>query len=178
MCVCLVCVSESTWVCLVCVCAPASRNEPRGFQAAASRGRSRNALGYRLEPESAASASRNEPRGSQVLRLAASRGKPRNALGYSPEMLPLPAETSREAPQCCVWQHQGERRRNALRYRPNEPRGSQVLRGSIKGGARNALGHRPEPEVLACRNEKRGFQASRNEPRSFKVLRLAASRGP
>ena len=72
-----------------------------------------------------APASRNEPRGSQVLRLAASRGGPRNALGYrpEPEVLPLPAETSREAPKCCAWQHQG-------------------------GGPRNALGHRPEPEVL------------------------------
>ena len=56
-----------------------------------------------------------EPRGSQVLRLAASR---RGA-----EVLPLPAETSREAPKCCAWQHRG-------------------------GGPRNALGYRPEPEVL------------------------------
>ena len=65
--------------------------------------------------------SRNEPRGSQVLRLAG----PRNALGHrpEPEVLPLPAETSREAPKCCAWQHQ-------------------------EGGPRNALGHRPEPEVL------------------------------
>ena len=51
---------------------------------------------------------------------------PRNALGYlspEPEVLPLPAETSREAQKCCAWQHEG-------------------------GGPRNALGHRPEPEVL------------------------------
>ena len=40
-----------------------------------------------------------------------------------PEVLPLPAETSREAQKCCAWQHRG-------------------------GGPRNALGHRPEPEVL------------------------------
>ena len=54
------------------------------------------------------------------------RGGPRNALGYrpEPEVLPLPAETSREAPKCCAWQHQG------------------------RGGPRNALGYRPEPEVL------------------------------
>ena len=60
-----------------------------------------------------------------MLRLAASRGGPRNALGYrpEPEVLPLPAETSREAAKCCAWQHQG-------------------------GGPRNALGYRPEPEVL------------------------------
>ena len=40
-------------------------------------------------------------RGSKVLRLAASRGGPRNALGHrpEPEVLPLPAETSREAPK-------------------------------------------------------------------------------
>ena len=51
----------------------------------------------------------SEPPGSQVLRLAASRGGPRNALGYrpEPEVLPLPAETSREAPKCYAWQHQG-----------------------------------------------------------------------
>ena len=32
-------------------------------------------------------------------------GGPRNALGYcpEPEVLPLPAETSREAPKCCAW---------------------------------------------------------------------------
>ena len=80
--------------------------------------------------------SRNEPRGSQVLRLAASRGGPRNALGYrpEPEVLPLPAETSREAAKCCAWQHQERGPRNALGRRPeppasrNEPRGSQVLR--------------------------------------------------
>ena len=36
-------------------------------------------------------------------------GGPRNALGHrpEPEVLPLPAETSREAPKCCAWQHQG-----------------------------------------------------------------------
>ena len=57
----------------------------------------------------AATSPEPEPRGSQVLRLAASRGGPRNALGHrpEPEVLPLPAETSREAPKCCAWQHQG-----------------------------------------------------------------------
>ena len=35
-------------------------------------------------------------------------GGPRNALLYrpEPEVLPLPAETSCEAPKCCAWQHQ------------------------------------------------------------------------
>ena len=96
-----------------------SRNEPRGSKVlhlAASRGGApkrarvsraarlpsaapgsikgggpRNALGYRPEPE----VSRNEPRGCRVLRLA---GRP------EPEVLPLPAETSREAAECCAWQ--------------------------------------------------------------------------
>ena len=83
------------------------------------------------------------------------RGGPRNALGHrpEPEVLPLPAETSREAPKCCAWQHQP---RNALGHRPepgvlppasrNEPRGCQVLHQGK--GPRNALGYRPEPEVL------------------------------
>ena len=74
----------------------------------------RNALGYRPEPG------------------------PRNALGYrpEPEVLPLPAETSREAPKCCAWQHQGG------------------------GGPRNALGHCAEPEVLPLPAE-----TSRKAPR-------------
>ena len=72
-----------------------------------------------------------QKRAAQVLRLAG----PRNALGHrpepevlpllpsaapgsikgggpetraEPEVLPLPAETSREAPKCCAWQHQGK----------------------------------------------------------------------
>ena len=62
--------------------------------------------------------------------------------------------------------------------------------GSIKGGGpRNALGHRPEPEVLPRRGggaPKRArapsrassaAPASRNEARGSQVLRLAASRG-
>ena len=40
---------------------------------------------------------------------SAALGRARNALGHRPEpqVLPLPAETSREAPKCCAWQHQG-----------------------------------------------------------------------
>ena len=74
----------------------------------------------------AATSPEPEPRGSQVLRLA-------NALGHrpEPEVLPLPAETSREAPKCCAWQHQGG-------GGPN-----QVLRL-----AASREGYRPEPEVL------------------------------
>ena len=107
-----------------------------------------------------APASRNEPRGSQVLRLAASRGGPRNALGYrpEPEVLPLPAETSREAPKCCAWQHQegGPETRSgtvqSLKCCPCQQKPAARLPsaapGSIKGGGpRNALGYRPEPEV-------------------------------
>ena len=88
--------------------APASRNEPRGSQVlrlAASRGGAPKRARAPSRASSAAPASRNEPRGSQVLRLAG----PRNALGHrpEPEVLPLPAEASREAPKCCAWQHEG-----------------------------------------------------------------------
>ena len=99
-------------------------------------------------------------------------------------MCALPAETSREAPKCCAWQHQ-------------------------EGGPRNALGHRPEPEALPlpaetsreapkccawqhqggslkccpCQQKRAARLPSaapgsiRNEPRGSQVLRLAASRG-
>ena len=97
---------------------------------------------------------------SQVLRLAASRGGPRNALGYrpEPEVLPLPAETSREAAKCCAWQHQRGGPRNALGHRPEPevlPLPAETSREAPKccvrhqgKRPRNALGHRPEPEVL------------------------------
>ena len=113
----------------------------------------RNALGYRPEPEVLplpAETSREAPNGPGQLRggapkrarapsracsaAPASRNEPqggaRNALGYrpEPEVLPLPAETSREAPKCCAWQHQGggpETRSGT--------RGSQVQ----EGGPRN-----------------------------------------
>ena len=154
-------------------CCPASRNEPRGSQVlrlAASRGGGPETRSGTVQSLKCCPASRNEPRGSQVLRLAASRGGPRNALGYrpEPEVLPLPAETSREAPKCCAWQHQGRGPRNALgRPEPEVlPLPAETSREAPKccawqhqeGGPRNALGHRPEP---------RGSQ----------VLRLAASRG-
>ena len=120
------------------------------------------------------------PRGSQVLRLAASRrggakpsaapgrGGPRNALGYcpEPEVLPLPAETSREAPKCCAWQQRGgpETRSGTVQSLKCCPcqRLPSAAPGSIKGGGgpRNALGYRPEPEVLPLsRNEPRGSAA-------------------
>ena len=111
---------------------------------------------------SAAPASRNEARGSQVLPGSIKGGGPRNALGHRPEpqVLPLPAETRREAPKCCAWQHQGEGPRNALGHR-SEP---EVLplpaETSCKGGGpRNALGHRPEPEVLPLPAETRRARA-------------------
>ena len=153
--------------------------EPRGSQVlrlAASRGGPRNALGHRPEPEALplpAETSREAPKccawqhqggggPNQVLRLAASReGGPRNALGYrpEPEVLPLPAETSREAPKCCAWQHQegGPETRSgtvqSLKCCPCQQKRAARLPsaapGSIKGGGpRNALGYRPEPEVL------------------------------
>ena len=81
-----------------------------------------------------------------MLRLAASRGGPRNALGYrpEPEVLPLPAETSREAPKCCAWQHQegGPETRSgtvqSLKCCPCQQKRAARLPsaapGSIKGG--------------------------------------------
>ena len=154
---------------------------------AASRGGPRNALGYRPEPE-VLPASRNEPRGSQVLRLAASRGGA--ALGYrpepevlghrpEPEVLPLPAETSREAPKCCAWQHQGggpETRSGTVQslkccpcQQKRAARLPSAAPGSIKGGGpRNALGHRPEPEVLPLPAE-----TSREAPKCVSSVKRA-----
>ena len=107
VCVCLVRVSESTWVCLECVRGPETRSGTVQSLKCCPCQQKRAA---RLK-----SAAPNSIKG----------GGPRNALGHrpEPEVLPLPAETSREAQKCCGWQHQG-------------------------GGPRNALGHRPEPEVL------------------------------
>ena len=100
-------------------------------------------------------------------------GGPRNALGHrpEPEVLPLPAETRREAPKCCAWQHQGGGPRNALGHRPEPqvlPLPAETRREAPKccawqhqgGGPRNALGHRPEPEVLPLPAE-----ASREAPK-------------
>ena len=69
--------------------------------------------------------------GSKVLRLAASRGgAPKRARAPSKRAA---AAKRLKARKCCAWQHRG-------------------------GGPRNALGHRPEPEVLS-RNEPRGSEA-------------------
>ena len=173
MCVCLVCVSESTWVCLVCVpkccawqhqeggpetrsgtvqnlkCCPCQQKRaarlpsaaPGSIKGGGPETRSGTVQSLKCCPCQQKRAARlpSEPPDSQVLRLAASRGGPRNALGYrpEPEVLPLPAETSREAPKCCAWQHQG-------------------------GGPRNALGHRPEPEVLPLPAETGGGPETRS----------------
>ena len=121
------------------MCAPASRNEPRGSQVlrlAASRGGAPKRA--RVPSRAPAETSREAPRQHQeggpetrsgnvqslkccpcqqkrAARLPSAApgsikgGGPRNALGDrpEPEVLPLPAETSREAPKCCAWQHQG-----------------------------------------------------------------------
>ena len=104
------------------------------------------------------------------LRLAASRGGPRNALGYrpEPEVLPLPAETSREAAKCCIKGGGPETRsgtvqslkccpcqqKRAARLPSAAPWQHQggggpnqvlCLAASREGGARNALGYCPEP---------------------------------
>ena len=89
--------------------------------------------------------SRNEPRGSPGSIKGAGpsaapgsiRGGPRNALGYlpEPEVLPLPAETSREAQKCCAWQHRGG---GPLKCCPCQQKRAARLKsamfGSIKGG--------------------------------------------
>ena len=85
-----------------------------------------------------------------MLRLAALRGVAPNTLGHrpEPEVLPLPAETSREAQKCCAWQHRegGPRNAQSLKCCPcQQKRCAWQHQG---GGPRNALGHRPEPEVL------------------------------
>ena len=182
----------------------------------------RNALGHRPEPEVLplpAETSREAPKccawqGGGPKPSAApgsikGGGGPRNALGYrpEPEVLPLPAETSREAPKCCAWQHQGGGPRNALGYRP-EPEvlplpaetsreapkggGPETRSGTVQslkcclpaetsreapkccawqhqgGGPRNALGHRPEPEVLPLPAE-----TSREAPKCVSSVKRA-----
>ena len=177
------------------------------------KGGPRNALGHRPEPEVLplpAETSREAPKkegggqtkcsikggggpetrcctvqSSQVLRLAASRGGPRNALGYrpEPEVLPLPAETSRKAPKCCAWRETRSGTVQSLKCSCQQKRAARLpsaAPGCIKGGGpetrspaetsreapkccawqhqgggpRNALGHRPEPEVCPCQQKR------------------------
>ena len=71
-------------------------------------------------------------------------GGPRNALGHraEPEVLPLPAETSREARKCCAWQHRGGGHRPEPEVLPLPAETSREARkrlesaaaGSIEGG--------------------------------------------
>ena len=109
----------------------------------------------------AATSPEPEPRGSQVLRLAASRGGPETRSGTVQSLKCCPCQQKRAArlpsikegggqTKCCAWQHQG------------------------RGGPRNALGYRPEPEVLPLPAETSlAAPASRNELRGSPVLRLA-----
>ena len=116
-----------------------------------------------------------------MLRLAASRGGPRNALGYrpEPEVLPLPAETSREAPKCCAWQHKGGGPRNALGYRPEPevlPLPAETSREAPKccawqhqgGGPRNALGTVQSLKCCPCQQKRAARLPS--APGSIKAL--------
>ena len=83
---------------------------------------------------------------------------PRNALGYrpEPEVLPLPAETSREAQKLLRLAGGPETRSGtvqSLKCCPCQQRTSREAQkccglAASRGGPRNALGHRPEPEVL------------------------------
>ena len=188
-----------------------------------------------------------------MLRLAASRrggakpsaapgsikggGRPETRSLYrpEPEVLPLPAETSREAPKCCAWQHQegGPETRSgtvqSLKCCPCQQKRAARLPsaapGSIKGGGpetrsgtvqslkccpcqqkraarlpsaapgskgggpRNALGYRPEPEVLPLPAETsreanaqgggpRNALGHRPEPEVLPLPASAALQGP
>ena len=73
-----------------------------------------------------------------------------------PSALPLPAETSREAPKCCAWQHQGGGGAQTVQSLKCCPLPAETSReapkccalGASRRGPRSALGYRPEPEVL------------------------------
>ena len=118
---------------------------------------------------------------NQVLRLAASRegGGPEtrsgSQLGYrpEPEVLPLPAETSREAPKCCAWQHQGggggQTKCCAWQHqgRGGAPKRARVP--SRSAACQQKPARLPSP---ASRNEPRGSQVLRAETRSGTVQSL------
>ena len=128
------------------------------------RGRPRNALGHRPEPEVLPLPAETSREAQKCCAWQHQGGGPRYALGQPSRGLPLPAETSREAQKCCAWQHRGQGGpRNALGHCPEpevlplpaetsreaQARLESAAPGSIEGGGpRNALGHRPEPEVL------------------------------
>ena len=194
VCVCLVRVSESTWVCLECVRGPETRSgtvqslkccpcqqkraarlksaAPGSIKGGGPETRSGTVQSLKCCPC-------QQKRAARLESAAPGSGGPRNALGHrpEPEVLPLPAETSREAPKCCAWQHRGggPRTRSGT-VQSLKPRGSKVLRlAASRGGPRNALGHRPEPEVLPLPAEtsreaqKCCAPANRNEPRGSKA---------
>ena len=79
----------------------------------------------------------------------------RNALGYRPEpgVLPLPAETSREAPKCCAWQHQGG------------------------GGPETRSGTVQTLKCCPCQQKRAASWQHQGGGGPNQVLRLAASRG-
>ena len=148
---------------------------------AASRGGARNALGHRPEPEVLPGSIKGggpETRSGTVQSLkccpcqqkqgarlpsaapGSIKGGARNALGHrpEPEVLPLPAETRREAPKCCA--------RNALGHRP-EPEvlplpaetsceAPKCCAWQHQGGVPETRSDRPEPEVLPLPAEARG----------------------
>ena len=91
-------------------------------------------------------------------------GGPRNALGHRPEpqVLPLPAETSREAPKCCTWQHQEgapETRSGtvqSLKCCPCQQKRAARLPSAAasRGGPRNALGYRQSLKCCPCQQKR------------------------
>ena len=101
-------------------------------------------------------------------------------MGVSSVCAPLPAETSREAPKCCAWQHQegGPETRSgtvqSLKCCPCQQKRAASLPsaapGSIKGGGPET---RSGPS-RACQQKRAARLPS--EPPGSQVLRLAASR--
>ena len=158
------------------------RPEPASRKAASRRGpRKRARVPSREAPKCCAwqhqgkgpeerAASRNEPRGSEVLRPGSIKGggRPETRSGtiQSLKCCPCQQKTSREAPKCCAWQHQGggapKRAVQSLKCCPCTAETSreapQVLRlAASRGGGPETTSreapkccawHRPEPEVL------------------------------
>ena len=73
-----------------------------------------------------------QKRAARLPSAAPGGGGPRNALGCrpEPEVLPLPAETSREAPKCCAWQRLAASRGGALKRARAPSRACQQKRAA------------------------------------------------
>ena len=85
-------------------------------------------------------------------------------------MLPLPAETSREAPKCCAWQHRVRSLKCCPCQQKRAARLPSAAPGSIKRGAPKRARVRPEPELLPLPAE-----TSREAPKCWRLV--SAGRG-